>query len=339
MKTFVTIRQVAEEAGVSIQTVSRVINARYDVASETRQRVQAAIDRLGYKPNAIARGLASRRSRTLGFVAFDFTDIFFAHVLSGAEQAAQELGYVLMLGSVHTNPEEEPKYLRLLTEHHVEGVLFARQTSVEPHNDPLIAVNNGQVPIVLTGFHDAGKTLNAVDVDNVCGSRAAMECLLEAGHRRVGIITGPLISLGANDRLRGAQDALESAGIGYDPALVVEGYYDHASGYAAAKRLLDGNRHLTALLAQNDRMAIGAMRAAREAGLRVPDDISVIGYDDIPDAAFCCPPLTTIWQPSAELGRAALQLLVQQIEQPGLPAEQLLLPTELVWRESVKKVR
>lgn len=339
MKTFVTIKQVAEAAGVSIQTVSRVINSRYDVSSETRLRVQEAINRLGYKPNAMARGLASRRSRTLGFVAFDFTDHFFSQVLGGAERVAQQLGYVLMLGHAHTDPEEEPKYLRLLTEHHVEGVLISRQPSLIPDYEPFLAINSGGVPIVLTGFHDPAKTLNAVDVDNINGSRTAMECLLEAGHRQIAIITGPLASLGANDRLQGALNGLEVAGIGFAPELLAEGYYNHASGYAAARKLLTSGKPFTAVLSQNDRMAIGAMYAFREAGLRVPEDISIIGYDDIPEAEFSFPPLTTIWQPMADLGEAALKLLVKQIEQPGFPAEQHFLQTRLVWRESVRLIR
>jgi DNA-binding LacI/PurR family transcriptional regulator len=315
-----------------------VVNARYDVAIETRKRVQEAIDQLGYKPNAIARGLASRRSRTLGFIAFDFNDFFFAQVLAGAEKEAQQLGYVLMLGSVHSDIDDEPKYLRLLTERHAEGVLFASQPSLEADNEELLAIA-GKVPLVLTGFHDPGKTLNAVDVDNASGGCAAMDCLLESGHRQIAVITGPQVSLGTNDRLMGARAALESAGIGYDPELVIEGKYTCDSGYAAAKDLLAIGKAFTALLCQNDRMAMGAMRALRQAGLRVPDDISVIGYDDIAEAEYYNPALTTIAQPTVELGQAAIRLLVQRIENPGLPVEQHFLSTRLVWRESVKVVR
>ena len=153
LKTAVTIRQVADEAGVSIQTVSRVINNRYDVAQETRQRVQQAIERLGYQPNAIARGLASRRSRTLGIITYDFSDMFVMQMLTGAEQEARRHGYVLVLGRCEAPVNDEPRYLRLLTERHVEGVIFSRLASVIPENEPLLELQRAGIPVVMTGFH------------------------------------------------------------------------------------------------------------------------------------------------------------------------------------------
>jgi LacI family transcriptional regulator len=340
LKTSVTIRQVADEAGVSIQTVSRVINNRYDVAQETRQRVQQAIHRLGYQPNAIARGLASRRSRTLGLIAFDFTDTFVMQMLTGAEQEARRSGYVIVLGRCEAPVNDEPRYLHLLTERHVEGIIFTRLASVVPENEPLLELKRAGIPVVMTGFHPSdGSEFNTVDIDNVSGGRAATECLVHNGHRQVATVTGPFCSQAAHDRLRGYRLALESAGIDYDEDLVVEGDYTFRSGNLAAQKLLDRKKPFTALFAQNDRMAVGAMAALRRAGYSFPEDISIVGYDDIPEGEYMDPPLTTVRQPLVAMGVEAVRMLVRQIEEPEALTEQIFMGTELVVRGSVRPVK
>jgi LacI family transcriptional regulator len=334
MQKHVTINQVAREAGVSIQTVSRVINHRYDVAPETRQRVQEAINRLGYQPNAIARGLASSRSRTLGLITYDFNDRSFTQVVTGAEAEAHRYDYFFMLGNASCDPTDEPKYLRLLSERHVEGVLFARQGS--PNDlEHLSNLQKSGVPVVTTGYHQPGIPLATVDVNNQEGGRKATECLLRNGHVHIAAITGPLSSQSACDRDLGYRLALESAGIVANPQLVAEGDYSHRSGYLAMKQILSAGCPFTALFAHNDRMAIGAISALGEAGLRAPEDVSVVGYDDIPEAEFANPPLTTIHQPMVDVGAAAARLLIKMVEDPGAAPEQILFETELVWRSSV----
>jgi DNA-binding LacI/PurR family transcriptional regulator len=331
-----TIKQVASEAGVSMQTVSRVLNNRPDVAPETRQRVQEVIDRLNYQPNAIARSLVSSRTRTLGLLTADFSDYFFTQVIAGAEVEARKHNYFLMLGSTERNPQDEPEYLRLLTERHVEGILFARP-STEPDNRHLAQLLRDGVPVVTTAYYLPEEMLTVVDVDNVDGGRQATRCLLENGHRRVAMITGPFAWRSVKDRARGYVLALEEAGWTVNPGLIMEGDWSYESGYRAMQLLLGREStgpSFTALFAQNDRMAIGAIRALNEAGRRVPHDVSIVGYDDIPGAGYCTPPLTTIRQPMQELGALATRLLIQAIEKPGSVQGEVLLKGELIRRDS-----
>src|SRR5919202_3609915 len=185
-----TIARVARQAGVSTMTVSRVINNRPDVSPETRRRVQKVIARLGYQPNAFARGLASRRSHTLGLITADFSDYFFTQVIAGAEVEARQHGYFFMLGSTERNLQDEPEYLRLLTARHVEGILFARP-STEPDNRHLLDLIHRGIPVVTTAYHLPGEALTVVDVDNVDGAEHATQSLLDLGHHHIAMITGP----------------------------------------------------------------------------------------------------------------------------------------------------
>jgi LacI family transcriptional regulator len=337
MPQHVTINQVACEAGVSIQTVSRVINNRYDVAAETRKRVRDAIDRLGYQPNAIARGLASKRSRTLGLVTYDFNDLFFTLVVTGAEEEAHKHNYFFMLGSSQCSGAEMPKYLRLLTERHVDGVLFAREGSPD-EQEQITRLTEQGTPVVVVGYHRNGQIFNAVDIDNIDGGYKATKHLIEHGHRHIGCITGPSIAQSAQDRTAGYIKALEEAGIMYDPSQIVEGAYglgSHAAGFHGMKRLLKTHPETSAVFAHNDRMASGAMSAIQQSGLRVPDDLSVVGYDDTPEAEYASPPLTTIRQPTVRVGEEAVRLLLRLIDDPGRSVEQILMPVDLVVRGSV----
>jgi LacI family transcriptional regulator len=328
-----TIAEVALEAGVSSQTVSRVINNRPDVSPETRQRVQQVINKLGYQPSALARGLASRRTRTLGLITADFSDYFFTQVIAGAEVEARKHGYFFMLGSTERNPQDEPEYIRLLTEHHVGGILFARP-STEPDHHHLLGLLRDGVPVVTTAYHLTGADLTVVDVDNIDGAQQATRYLLECGHRQIAMITGPATWKSVNDRTQGYKLALESAGIAFEPSLVAEGDWSFPSGYRAMQELLAQGHPFSALFAQNDQMAIAAIRALREAGQRVPEDVAVVGYDDIPAAEYCDPPLTTIRQPMQEVGKVATKLLIQAIEQPGMEQGEVLLKGELIQRRS-----
>ncbi len=330
----VTISQVAREAGVSTQTISRVLNNRPDVSEETRQRVQEIIARLGYQPNALARGLVSRRTHTLGLITADFSDYFFTQVIAGAEVEARKHGYFFMLGSTERNPQDEPEYIRLLTERYVDGILFARP-STEPDSRHLVSLLRDRVPVVTTAYHLPGEPLTVVDVDNVDGGHQATRCLLERGHAHIAMITGPASWKSVADRSLGYGQALHEAGIAPDPALTVEGDWSYQSGYRAMQALIAHGRPFSGLFAQNDQMAIGAIRALREAGRRVPQDVAVVGYDDIPVAAYSDPPLTTIRQPMQEVGALATRLLIQAIENPSaVPGGEVLLKAQLVRRGS-----
>ena len=334
-----TISQVAERAGVSIQTVSRVLNNRPDVSLETRHRVQQVIDELDYQPYAIARGLASKRMYTLGLIASDFTDYWFAKVADSAEKEVRTHGYFFMLGSKECDLQDEPKYLRLLTERHVEGILFIRAS----HPDEMEILRNitqSGVPVVTTGIYLPGSDFSFIEVDNVDGGRKATQYLIGLGHTQIAMITGPSELLAAQSRMQGYQQALESAGIPLDPRLIVHGEaWLHRSGYNAMKELLGRNHPFTAVFAQNDRLAKGAVSALNEAGLKVPQDVSIIGFDDLPEAEFDDPPLTTMHQPMDEVGKAAASLLIKLIEDPYTTPQQLLFNTELVIRSSCASLR
>ncbi len=334
MKKQVTIQSVARESGVSTMTVSRVLNQRPDVSPDTRRRVQRVIARLGYHPNAFARSLASNRSHTLGLITADFSDFFFTEVIAGAEAEARRHGYFFMLGSTERNLQDEPEYIRLLTQRRVEGILFARP-STEPDHRHLINLIRKGTPVVTTSFEIPGEKLTVVDVDNVDGAQQAVNCLLASGHRHIAMISGPSGWKSVADRTRGYQIALKAAGIPFKAALIAEGDWTYDGGYRAAQELLARAKPFTSLFAQNDRMAIGAMRALREVGRRIPEDVSIVGYDDIPVAAYCDPPLTTVRQPMREVGVVATRLLIQTIEQPEMARrEDVLLKTELIQRDS-----
>jgi LacI family transcriptional regulator, repressor for deo operon, udp, cdd, tsx, nupC, and nupG len=332
-KQGVTMADVAREAGVSLQTVSRVINGRHDVSPATRQHIEDIIQRLGYQPNALARGLASTYTRTLGFVTNDFSDYTWTQIMTGAEHEARAHGYFLMIGSAERDPNDEPEYLRLLSERQVDGILFGRES--REVNDSRYNDFFQQVPAVTVAYYPALKQVPTVDVDNVSGGRQAAEYLLSKGHRHIAMITGPEYWKAVQDRYEGYRQALEAASIPVDDSIIVIGDFSYQSGYKATQQLLSYGIPFSAIFAQSDQMAIGAIRALREAGMRIPQDVAIIGYDDIPAAAYCYPPLTTIRQPLQELGRIATQLLIKIVEgDNGVVNNEVLLRTEVIERAS-----
>jgi LacI family transcriptional regulator len=337
-KNTLTITQVAQEAGVSVQTVSRVMNNYEYVADGTRQHVQEVIKRLGYRPSGIARSLASRRSYTLGLVTSDLSDPFFALVAAGAEVEASRNNYFCILSSTERNLDDEARYVRMLTERFVEGIFLARPSTIydDDHLAELIA--NG-LPVVTTAYHLPASNLMVVDVDNVEGGYQAVAHLTRLGHRDIAMITGPMAYKSARDRLEGYCKALAEHSILYEEARVVvtDGWH-YEDGYNAMNRLLLQPVSFTALFAQSDEMAIGAIRALKEAGKHVPADVSVIGYNDLDVSTYYDPPLTTIFQPKREIGVLGVQLLIQAIEHPGSVKGEFLLKTHLVERESCRRL-
>jgi LacI family transcriptional regulator len=329
-----TIRDVATRAGVSHQTVSRVINLNPNVADDTRERVQAAIRELGYVPSPMARGLLSNRTHSLGVVADDISDGFFARMVAGAEAEARRRGYYLMIGSVEPD-DDERGYLRLMVERRVEGLILARPSTPLAQDDLLPARNAG-VPLVGVGA-SVLPGFPVVDVDNHQGGYDATRHLLEHGHHRIATIVGPREWPSAAARLEGYRRALRESGIAEDPALVeYVSDWGLGSGQAAAARLLERNVSFTAVFAQSDLIALGAIRQLRDARLRVPDDVSIVGYDDLPVADFVEPGLTTVHQPMQEVGALAASLLLDQLTGVAtLEAGARLLPAVLVARHTV----
>ena len=334
-----TIRDVAHAAQVSHQTVSRVINDADNVAPRTRARVLAAINRLGYVPSPMARGLISNRTHSIGMVTADVSDGFFARAVAGAEIEARRRDYYLIVGSVeeHAHGGDDGRgYLRLMLERRVEGLILARPGAPLRRDQ----VRNAGIPLVSIGSLDVpGFTL--VDVDNRRGGFDATAYLTAQGHRAIATIVGPLDWPSAQARLQGYREALQEAGIPEDAALE-EAAPDWGleSGRAATARLLERRVPFTAIFAHSDLIALGAIRELRVSGLRVPEDISVIGYDDLPIAAFVDPPLTTIHQPMREVGELAASLVLDGIAAGELDADTAhLLPASLVVRQSVAPAR
>jgi LacI family transcriptional regulator len=329
-----TIRDVASHAGVSHQTVSRVINGNPNVADLTREKVLKTIGELGYVPSPMARGLISNRTHSIGVVADDISDQFFARVVAGAEREARARGFYLMIGSVE--PEDDERgYLRLMLERRVEGLLLARPSVPAPLE---VADLQAGIPIVSVGSTRVAGI--SVDVDNRQGGYDATKHLLEHGHRAIATIVGPADWPSSEARLAGYREALAEAGVAFDPALVQQaGDWGLESGRSAAARLCESSARFTALFAHSDLTALGAIRQLRLSGLSVPHDVSVVGYDDLPVAGYVDPPLTTVHQPMEEVGALAASLLLDQLVGDGAAVpEEHLLPAELISRQSVARL-
>ncbi len=330
-----TSADVATEAGVSRTTVSFVLNGRTDVKipADTRQRVKAAAERLGYHPHAPARQLAGGRSHILALVLRQTPeqvagDAVLAETLRGFAAAARAGGFRVM---VEPLPPDGPDatYASLLRAQHADGLVISGPRIDDPS---LLELVRDDFPIVLQGTLP-GVDVGSVDVDNVAGARHAVEHLLSIGHRRIACITNaPLVYTAARDRLDGYLEALRDAGVESRTEWIAEAAFDAPSGRAAMTTLLQGP-DFDAVFVASDVVALGAIGALREAGRSVPDDVSVVGFDDIPLAAYFDPPLTTIRLPAFELGQAAGRALLERIAGRAIP-DRTLLPTELILRAS-----
>ncbi|MBK9056045.1 MAG: LacI family DNA-binding transcriptional regulator [Chloroflexi bacterium] len=328
-RSTVTIRDVAQHAGVSHQTVSRVINGVERVNPETRQKVETAITELGYSPNAIARFMAKGRTGTLACFAPNLTDYTFASLIEGAQKEAREKGYFLLSASAPDEAIFAGLIEQFVTSHHCEGVMV-----INPYADGRYELLPADFPLVLAGARPRENSTNSVALDDVAVGRQATQHLLDLGHRRIGMVTGPMAEDCAQDRAAGFEMTLRAADLEPDPALIIEGNWLAPSGYDALMQLAAAGDLPTAIFAQNDQMALGLLRAAREHGLALPEALSVIGVDDIPLVSYFDPPLTTIRQDFEAIGREATRLLIRAIEQPTAPHQHRLLAAELVKRRS-----
>ena len=325
-----TLRDVAKRAGVSHQTVSRVINGDPLVTPETRARVDAAIAELGYQPNAIARSLAAGRTHTLACLAPNLTDYTFARIIEGAEAECRRHGYFLISSSA----PEEATFAALINElvpsRRIEGLMV-----INPYIDQRAQHLPDNFPTVFIGGHPRdGLDVNAITLDDCGAAQTAVRHLIQLGHTRIAMITGPLVEDCTQDRIIGYRAALKKAKIKFDADLVIAGDWSASSAHAALLQLMQTPQPPTAVFAQNDRMALGALRAARDLGLNVPEQIAVIGLDDMPLASYFDPPLTTMRQDMFGIGRTAAQLLVRAVEQPHVKHQQLRVPAELIVRHS-----
>lgn len=314
MRANATIREVAREAGVSIQTVSNVLNRRRGVAADTRQRVLAVAERLGYRPNAAARSLRSGRSNAVGLLLADIANPYFAEVARGAEDAAHARGHSVLIGSTDGREGRGRELLGLLRAQRVAGVLV----SADPADGfaDLVVAFAEEAAVVQIGPAVRPARLAGVLTDDFRGGYVAAGHLLSLGRQRVAIISGPLRPRPCPGalRLEGYRRALGDWGRAFDPNLIVEGRFTFRSGYEAVDQLLAADPAPDGIVAGNDLTAIGALLRMRERGVRVPDDIAVIGYDDAEVGRMYDPPISTIAQPTYDLGRRGMELLFEQLD-------------------------
>ena len=327
----VTIRDVAHRAAVSNNTVSRVLNDRPDVSPVTRARVRAVIEELGYRPNSLARSLLRRESRTVGLVVTDCTNPNTARQIRAVQQTMAAEGYAVMIFDTQEDAERQRAALHVLEEKVVDGIIITPATLCDDARAPLAQ----RLPVTLLNREMDG--LAACDVvlnDNLEGARAAVAHLIARGHTRIGYVTAARDVSTVRDRLRGYQVALADAGIVPDQRFVERSAISIEAAAAAAHRLLARQPAPTAIFAYNDFMAVGVLSALREAGCRVPDDIALVGYDDIVYAPYLQVPLTTVAQRTQEMGVTAARLLLERLAGGAGPPQRVVLKPHLVVRAS-----
>jgi LacI family transcriptional regulator len=327
-----TIREIAELAGVSIATVSRVVNGREDVSAETRELVQRIVRERGYMANRSARALSGGRTGLIGATVPMVHYPYFSQLVGGAAEAPYEQDMRLVLCPTLHEHEREVSLLERLMHGTTDGAVIILP---EESSDELVALlNHGYRFVVIDPMMPLNERIPAVSAAHAAGADQAMKHLLSIGHTRIAAITGPRGMKATEDRRRGYYAALATAGLVPNPELEVDGNFEISGGVSAAQQLLDLSEPPTAIFAFNDNMAIGAMQEARARAVRVPEDLSIVGFDDLEEAAIVTPALTTIRQPLAEMGRIAVSLLMRLLENQRLEALHVELGTRLVVRDS-----
>jgi len=307
-----TIKDVAKASGVSVATVSRVLHNLSGYSEKTKQNVLKAVEELGYQPNAIARGLINKRTQTIGVLVPDVSSSFSSEILHGIEQVANDKGFSVIMCNTDEDGKRTLKYLQVLGEKQVDGVIF---TSGSLEDEYYKLLKQMRVPVVLVNTLSHKHAIPYVKVDDRQASYHATEYLIRKGHRDIAMICGTITdTIAGVPRLEGYRQALEDHGLEYMESRVGYGNFRLDMGREAMKKLLDEAPPFTALFAASDEMAIGAMGVALERGLKIPEDMSIIGYDDLVFSRMVFPPLTTIHQPLPMMGRMASEMLIQLIE-------------------------
>ncbi len=325
------MRDVAERAGVSVTTVSHVINDTRPVSEALRDKVRVAMVELGYQPNTLARSLRRGETHTIGIIVPDSANPFFAEVARGVEDASFECGYSVILCNTDNDLEKERLYTSLLVKKQVDGILFVA-AGLSAEN--IQALQAREMPLVLVDRQVAGVDVDSVLTDNARGGWLATQHLIDLGHCRIGCVIGPSDLTPSAARSFGYRKALDEAGIQVDEALIVRGDFQYESGYEAASQLLSIPEPPSAIFACNDLMAVGVLSSALERGIQIPGELSVVGFDDVRLAVYANPPITTVKQPKYEMGVLAAQMLLERMHEPALKPRTELLETRLVVRHS-----
>ncbi len=329
----ITIFDVAQASGVSYSTVSRVLNGFAFVKESTRLKVLEAAETLGYVANLQARSLAGGKSRVIGLLVPQLDNGYINEICRGIDQELVKAGYDLMLYTTHHEKDKEAKYVKAITNGLTDGLLLLVPLVQASY---LAMLRSQNYPYVLIDQGDITGESSIVDATNRQGAYDATRYLLELGHRRIGFIAGIKEVNSTKERLEGFKAALQEYGLLLDETLIAQGFFDAESAIQATNLLLGLEPRPTAIFASNDLSAFGAMEAIRKANLRIPEDISVIGFDDIPQASITYPKLTTVRQPLDQMGRVAVKLLLEQIQNPDLEPRRVTLATQLVVRDSVR---
>lgn len=328
-----TIRDIAKHTNLGIATVSRALNDQPGVSPEARALVMQAVRELHYRPNSIARSLVKKRTHTIGLIVSDITNPYFSSLARHVEDLASGAGFAVIMCNTDHRVEKEELYAGVLEERRVDGIVFAST-----------GVNNKHILHLAAKIPVAALDREMIDHPNVCivaqdnvkGTFLATEHLIKSGHRRIACLTGPLTVAASLDRLRGYQMAFNTYGLEIDRRLIREGHWTKESGHELTRELLKQDPTLTAFVASNDLSALGAIEACREEGRPVPEDVSVVGYDDISLASLVRPRLTTVAQPITEMGRAAVKFVLDKLHGEETAGGRVVFSPQLVLRESTK---
>ena len=330
----VTINDVSKLARVSKSTVSRVISEKGFVSVDSRQRVQEAIKELGYRPNAFARSLKSNRSGVIGVVVIDLSSPFYAQMLGGVQYVIEKADRNMVVCSGHADPEKESKVIESLLALRCDGLILNIEGELSP--EQVDSLQRSQIPVVVIGNAIPEFSNSSIRVDNEVGGYLATKYLLEMGHRRIAHLTGTATYIDTQVRLRGFKQALQEAGARFEDCEIIHGDYFEEFGYGATKQLLNQKKDFTAIFAGDDDIAAGAIAALKEAGIDVPGEISIVGFDDNFHARHMHPKLTTVRQPIVDVGQLAGDLLNKLLNGESIEAINRVLKPELIIRDSVK---
>ncbi len=331
----VTIKDIAKYTNVSISTVSKVINNAGGVSAELEKRIKDAIRQFGYTPNRTARALKTRISKSIGLILPTIVNPFFPSLVRGIEDRCNSAGYSLILCNSDGETQKELMYTDLLLEKQVDGIILA---TVGNSIETLEKLMENDMASVIVDRKVDGYTVSSVITDNFEGARLAMEYLLDLGLKKTVIISGPTFLSSSRDRLKSCEKVLIERGLSFNRDLVIEGDFMYESGYACMKKMIEKVRDFDSVFAFNDLMAIGAIECLQEFNYRVPEDVSVIGYDDIMFAGMYRPALTTVRQPAYDMGKTAFDLLMMKLSQDAVGMIDVVLKPELIIRESTKKL-
>jgi len=327
----VTLKDIGKEVGVSIVTVSKALKNKPDISYETKQKIREVAERLGYSPNALARSLKAKKTSSVGVLIADIADPFFAPIVKGIENTAREMGYSIILCDTSEEYEQERLALDMMLEKRVDGLLI---TPSQTEYKDILELKRKKIPFILVGRHFELVESDYVITDDIKGAFSATDYLIKKGHKRILFINGPSYISSAKERLVGYKRALQEHAILFDKSLVREGALKMENGYRIMKEILSTGIKFTAVFAYCDFVVLGVMQALEEVKLKIPEDIAIVGYDDVAFARFLQVPLTTVSIPKYELGKEAMKLLKKKIEGEIEELQSVTLETKLVIRKS-----